>query len=342
MTTRIRIPSLAPRDRRALLIGAALVLPVLLTVFVAMPWVRHAALQRAATDRERTLLARERALVAGARRDADLLAQARRSLAEAAPRLFGGSEAVTASAELARYVDALATDNGLVIDRTESVLDDRAEAPDDGDRTRSRARADSLDGALRVTIQAHGDAQSIVDFLRSGENGPRDIRFERVGIVRGQEATRPAASAGALSITATVTGLARFALLGAPHDGLEPAGATRSAQGRTDERASSDLVLANDPFDPERATVVAAADEPREAPRDTAPATPAVAVRLLGTVVRGGDSFALCQIQPEPPRIVRVGERLGDLVLLAIDQGRAVFRSRTGTRVELSLTTPGA
>lgn len=114
-----------------------------------------------------------------------------------------------------------------------------------------------------------------------------------------------------------------------------------SAFGRLGDGTRSELVLANDPFDPDRTPAVAVDDAP-PAPRDTTPVPPPTVVRLLGTVVRAGDSFALCQLQSDPPRIVRVGERLGDLLLLSIEQGRAVFRTRDGSRVDLSLNTPGA
>lgn len=230
MKAAIRLPSLASRDRRALLLGAAVVLPVFFASFVVLPWMHRVTARRAAVERERTLLARERALVASAPHDRVLLAEARRALDAAAPRLFDGSEAVTASAELARYVGALATDNALVLDRSESVLDDRGSASDAAG-SRSHVRADSLDRPLRVAIQAHGDAQSIVDFLRAGESGPRDIRFERIDITRGRDANRPESSTGALTITATVTGLARFAVLGTPALAVAPGGATRKVNG---------------------------------------------------------------------------------------------------------------
>ena len=341
MNGQLRLPSLAPRDRRALLLGTAVVLPVMVAALVVRPLVGSNGHRRAAMERERMLLARERALVAGAPRDRELLDEARRALGDAAPRLFGGTEPVTASAELARYVAALATGNGLALDRTESVLDERDAATDVGDGIPVRARADSLDKPLRVTIQAHGDAQSIVDFLRSGESGSRQIRFERVAISRGQELDRPTSSKGALTITATVSGLARFAMLGGVPLAAEPDVAAGTSPARADADALPELVLANDPFDPGRAPIRTLAAAPA-ARRDTSAATAPAEVRLLGTVVRGGDSFALCQLQADPPRIVRVGERLGDLVLLAIDQGRAVFRTRGGSRVELALTTPGA
>ena len=98
--------------------------------------------------------------------------------------------------------------------------------------------------------------------------------------------------------------------------------------------------LASDPFSPgrrlrpERSVTKAKARVATPAP---APPT----VRLLGTVMRAGSGFAVCQVANDPPRTVRVGETLGELTLITLDQGRATFRSANGTRVELSLTPPG-
>ena len=100
-----------------------------------------------------------------------------------------------------------------------------------------------------------------------------------------------------------------------------------------------EVALASDPFSPDRLLPDDAAEEPPVVVDADAPARPAV--RLLGTVVRGAGGFALCQLSLEPPRIVRVGERLGELTLITLEQGRVVFRAPDGARLELSLSHPG-
>ena len=103
--------------------------------------------------------------------------------------------------------------------------------------------------------------------------------------------------------------------------------------------SAREVTLASDPFSPDRELP---GDEPAEAAPltgDDAPAMPFV--RLVGTVVRGPRSFAICQLGPEAPRIVHLGEKLGDLTLISLEQGRAVFRATNGTRLELSLSQPG-
>ena len=101
------------------------------------------------------------------------------------------------------------------------------------------------------------------------------------------------------------------------------------------------VALASDPFSPDRSLPGDAAADPSE-PGDSVAPVLAAEVKLLGTVVRGVSPFALCQLPSDAPRIVHVGERLGDLTLISLDQGRATFRARSGTQVELSLFRPGS
>lgn len=96
--------------------------------------------------------------------------------------------------------------------------------------------------------------------------------------------------------------------------------------------------LANDPFRPGRLlpdAIAAAAVAP-----DTVMPVSAVAIRLLGTVVRPTGGFALCQLPSDVPRIVHIGERLGELTLIVLEQGRVVFEAPKGARLELSLSQP--
>ena len=122
-----------------------------------------------------------------------------------------------------------------------------------------------------------------------------------------------------------------------PAGTLVLAGTSRDVLAAT---AASPHALASDPFSPGRRL----RPEPsvtRTVSRDAAPVPAPPTIRLLGTVMRGGSGFAVCQVASDPPRTVRVGETLGELTLITLDQGRAIFRAANGTRVELSLTPPG-
>ena len=206
MITHLRLPTLAPRDRRAVLAGTWVLVPVLIATLVVRPWAVALYDARASATRERELLVRERALLADASGDSARLRLASQTLADAAPRLFAGAEAVTASAELARYATTQAVASGLVVRQAESQTTLAEDA-----RMDPAARADSSADVLRVAIRASGDIGAVVRFLRLMEDGPRLVRVERIGISRGLVGT---SEAGTLVLTATVTGLARNRLAG--------------------------------------------------------------------------------------------------------------------------------
>jgi hypothetical protein len=189
-----------------MLVGAWVLLPALIATLVVKPWAVAASEGRSSTTRERELLLRERALLAETQGDSARLRLASQALADDAPRLFAGAEAVTASAELARYVTTQAVVSGLAVRQaeTQTVL------AEDG-RTDPAARADSSAGLLRVAIRASGDVRAVVRFLRLVEDGPRLVRVERIGISRGLAGT---SEAGTLTLTATLAGLARNHFVG--------------------------------------------------------------------------------------------------------------------------------
>ena len=157
------------------------------------------------------------------------------------------------------------------------------------------------------------------------------------------------ASTVALAVAALLfTGALWSALRIDPPPSIEPSppGAVLALDGvlsppGTQRDSASSATLTSDPFNPDR-TLPGEADGEVAAAPDSAAAVPPSEVRLLGTVVRGSSPFALCQLSTDAPRIVHVGERLGDFTLVSLDQGRATFRARTGAQVELSLSKPGS
>ena len=225
MTPRLRLPALGPRDERALRVGAWILAPALLFVLVVRPLTDALVDSHAALATERSLLGRELSLVAEAPRDRQLLRAAERALSAAAPRLFGGAEAVSASAELARYVAGQATRSGLAVEQTETetVLDSGASAavPDDGS-----IGAVAGTRPLRVSIRAHGEVEAVTAFLHAVENGPRLVRVEQLAISVADTTTD-----SSLSLTATLSGLARRDFSRTAADASSPAatGATAIA-----------------------------------------------------------------------------------------------------------------
>lgn len=201
MTLRERLSRLQPRDRRALRGGAWILLLSLAVMFVIKPYASALMASRAMLQSDRELLARESRAVAELSRDREALHASGEALRSVESNLFGGTDPVTASAELARYVSTRATQSGLRLEQTETNTPlDSASTSGTG-----AARSDGDVDALRVAIRARGGILAVFTFLRAMESGPRLVRIERIDIVRG---STDESFDGTLTFTATVTGLA--------------------------------------------------------------------------------------------------------------------------------------
>ncbi|HXT15696.1 MAG TPA: hypothetical protein VN706_08705 [Gemmatimonadaceae bacterium] len=63
---------------------------------------------------------------------------------------------------------------------------------------------------------------------------------------------------------------------------------------------------------------------------------------VLGTAVgNDGRNFATLQLGTESPKLVVVGDKIGEWVVKGISRGKVVLLSSTGTRAELTVTKPG-
>ncbi|HYU08613.1 MAG TPA: hypothetical protein VEK77_04440 [Gemmatimonadales bacterium] len=65
------------------------------------------------------------------------------------------------------------------------------------------------------------------------------------------------------------------------------------------------------------------------------------AVELVGTAVSPDGGFAVCAVSGAPPRIVRVGQRVGDWTLSRVTQGAAEFATPNGTTVVIRIAKAG-
>jgi hypothetical protein len=99
--------------------------------------------------------------------------------------------------------------------------------------------------------------------------------------------------------------------------------------------ALSAAAVRHDPFRPERRPPSERFRLPGEGEPKSGDTAPTPAIRLIGTAVIGDGGFAMCQRASEAPKLVRVGEKFGELTLRSVQQGRAVFRAADGTSVEV-------
>lgn len=183
--------TMAPRERRTIIIGALVLLPGLLFVYGFRPYQSALADARDQLATERQALAREKAAIATARRNPELQHVADSAMRAMQPRLFEGKDDVMASAELAAYIGDLARGSRVWL---QDAGTRPSVAADDGVRT------------LRVEIRAESDLLGTLMFLQSLERGEKLVRVDRLDISK--SARGDDKDAETLSIAATISGFA--------------------------------------------------------------------------------------------------------------------------------------
>jgi type II secretory pathway component PulM len=170
---------LVPRDRRALALGAAALVPALLFRGVLQPYLRARATvveqlraQRALLDRELSALAAARQLPRRRERVAGLLAAD-------APRLLSGGDPLAATAELVGYVGEAARRNHVQLQELQSRSAGAAPAPPGDDVIQ-----------VRVELRGQTDFEGILRLLQTLERGPRLVRVDALVIEQGVTASR--------------------------------------------------------------------------------------------------------------------------------------------------------
>lgn len=186
----MRWGTMSARERRAILIGAGVVLAGFALIWGRM--YRDAlSSERDELATERATLARERVAVATARHNPQLQRIADSAMRAMRPRLFEGKDDVMASAELASYV-------GDVARRARVWLQDAGTRP-------ATPAAEGI-RTLRVEIRAESDLQGTLLFLQGLERGDKLVRIDRLDISHAARSDEK--DAEVLSITATISGFA--------------------------------------------------------------------------------------------------------------------------------------
>ena len=184
--------TMSPKDRRAIILGAVIVLPALIFIWGVRPYRTAMAETRDELETARVALSREKAAVAAQPTTPGGQALADSALILVAPRLFEGRDDAIASAQLAAYL-------GTVARRSRVLMEDANTRPStmspDGIRT------------LRVEVRAESDIEGIATFLHNLESGQKLVRVDRLEISRvpGLEDKNGYET---LSIAATIAGFA--------------------------------------------------------------------------------------------------------------------------------------
>jgi hypothetical protein len=103
-----------------------------------------------------------------------------------------------------------------------------------------------------------------------------------------------------------------------------------------------EAVGANGIFQPDRTALPYRYRMPGDpAPDDPGAPAPILPV-VLGTVIAtDGSHFATCQMPGGRPTVVRVGDKLGEYTVLAIDRDKVEFKNAAGKKIEITVTRPG-
>jgi len=179
------------RDRRALLLGLALLGPALGYIWGVKPLLASFNRTRDQIFQQRQLLAQEMAAVTAARQNPDLKRVADSAMRATEPRLFEGRDDVQASAELASHL----TD---VAQRSELLLQSAA--------TRPTVLSNGI-RSLRVEIRGESDIRGVLEFLQNLESGEKLLRVDRLDISRSMAAS-DIEGVEPLAVAATIVGFA--------------------------------------------------------------------------------------------------------------------------------------
>lgn len=187
-----RWSSFAPRDRRALALGALVLGPALVFSLGVKPYLGARATLVERLRVQRDLLGRELGLVASARDVARTLAEAGATLSRARPRLFQARDPLGATAALVSYAGDGARRQGVLVEAIES----RPPEPTGNGLI-----------AARVEMRGRGDLEGLLRWLHAIESGPKLVRVEQLSVAR-LEAGAPSDSVDSetLSFAATLSG----------------------------------------------------------------------------------------------------------------------------------------
>lgn len=184
--------TMSPKDRRAIILGAVVVLPALVFIWGVRPYRAAMMETRDELETARLALSREKAVVAarpaapGGQQTTDS------ALTMVKPRMFEGRDDAIASAQLAAYL-------GTVARRSRVLMQDA--------NTRPSTSSDEGIRTLRVEVRAESDVQGVTTFLHNLESGPKLVRVDRLEISRvpGLEDKNGYET---LSVAATIAGFA--------------------------------------------------------------------------------------------------------------------------------------
>lgn len=153
----------------------------------------------------------------------------------------------------------------------------------------------------------------------------------------------------AIGVFAVAAGVTAWSLVRAFHGDAMPNAepvtiASLETGGRGAILPPSDIESAvdNDLFSPDRSAPSVPYRMPGENAPDDAPTVQPPKPIVLGTAVAtDGRHFATVQLGDGRPTLVRVGDKIGEWVVRAIERGKITLVSSDGTRIDVTVPKPG-
>lgn len=167
----LTLRTLADRDRRAVLLGLAVLLPALLYVTAVRPYRAAIADLRERAAAEHALLQREEALIAGANATDDMESVHARA-GNAAMRLIHAPNVPLAEAEVTGMLETLATLSRVLLVEMRGVEPPRPREDDDVASIRP----------LRLSVRGESDLEGVLLFLQRIETNPLLLRVVELSI----------------------------------------------------------------------------------------------------------------------------------------------------------------
>lgn len=378
----MKLSTMSSRDRRALTIGACIVIPGLMIPWVIKPYLNALADVHSQTDDAREQLARERRAIAQLPKLPVAQTRAAQQLDSEVPRLFQANDVLVANGDFAEYVASAAQSAGIRLSQSET----RPVRPVSGGVQ-----------ALGLEIRAEGDLDGLLHFLNQLETGGKLIRLETVSLSGGGQVNtetrglppelegiqrlmqmrrfRPRGLGGGdagqlvqnggvenqlpsanpmdgvevLSLSATLYG---YRLNLAPWTATETRGheAASSFKRTAIDFASVDDIIAHDLFSTTRTPpsrsyrdAMIAASQPAPVVRQPArAAAPQTPLPHLVGTGLGANSFAMAQSGNASPQLLHIGENIEGYTLTGVHRGSAEFRSPDGSSVRVYADAAGA
>jgi hypothetical protein len=168
---------MSPRDRRAILVGLAIVVPVLIYVVGVRPYRAALAEVREQVFQERELLARELALLERAHELPEAARRAEGSAREVESRLLRARSLVLAEGELTDFLEAAAYHSRVLLEEIRGGELGRGEEPPQGL------------SVVRLHLRGESDLEGVLTFLDQLEKSQLLLRIR--GLAVEPEVDRP-------------------------------------------------------------------------------------------------------------------------------------------------------